>query len=223
MQHKKTVRSSNNPPQRTGWPGIMDAIILSGGKQRRMGGREKAFLDIGGKSLIERKVNLLSGIFSRVIVVTNNPAAYEYLPVTLVPDEKEGFGPLMGLCCGLEKSQSEYCFVTTCDTPFVQEALIKHLNAAAVGFDVAVPMWHGCYEPLCAVYSRRCIEHIRKTLETERKVILFYDKVNVNSIPMETVMQFDPEGISFFNINTDQDYEEALRIYKGFRDPKDTA
>ena len=200
----------------------MDAIILSGGEQRRMGGREKAFLEIGGKSLIERKVNLLSGIFSRIIVVTNNPAAYEHLPVTLVSDEKEGLGPLMGLCCGLEKSKSEYCFVTTSDTPFVQKGLIKHLKTAPAGFDVAVPLWHGRYEPLCAVYSSGCIEHIRKTLETERKVILFYDKVNVNSIPMETVMQFDPEGISFFNINTDQDYEEALRIYKSFCDPKDT-
>ena len=208
------VRNSNKPLQATGWPGIMDAIILSGGEQRRMGGREKAFLEIGGKSLIERKVELLSGIFERIIVVTNNPAAYEHLGVSLVSDEKEGFGPLMGLCSGLEKSESEYCFVTTCDTPFVQEELVKHLKTAAAGFDVTVPLWHGRYEPLCAVYSRRCLEHIRKTLETERKVILFYDKVNVNSIPMETVMQFDPEGISFFNINTNQGYEEALRIYK---------
>ena len=222
MRQKKMIRGSNKPLQATGWLGIMDAIILSGGKQSRMGGREKAFLEIGGKSLIERKVNLLSGIFSRIILVTNNPVAYEHLGVGLVSDEKEGFGPLMGLCSGLEKSESEYCFVTTSDTPFVQEGLIKHLKAAAAGFDAVVPLWNGYYEPLCAVYSRMCIEHIRKTLETERKVISFYDKVNVNSIPMETVQQFDMEGISFFNINTDQDYEEALRIYKGFRDPKDT-
>lgn len=201
----------------------MDAIILSGGKQRRMGGREKAFLEIGGQSLIERKVELLSGIFSRIIVVTNNPAAYEHLPVSLVSDEKQGLGPLMGLCCGLEKSESEYCFVTTCDTPFVQEGLIKHLKTAVAGFDAAVPLWHGRYEPLCAVYSRRCIEHIRKTLETERKVILFYDKINVNCIDMETVMQFDPEGISFFNINTKENHEEALRTYKRLCGPKETA
>lgn len=201
----------------------MDAIILSGGKQRRMGGPEKAFLEIAGKSLIERKIDLLSGIFSRIILVTNNPASYDHLPVSLVSDEKEGLGPLMGLCSGLEASQSEYCFVTTCDTPFVQKGLIKQLKTAAAGFDVAVPLWHDRYEPLCAVYSRNCIEPIRKTLETERKVILFYDKVIVNSIPMETIQQFDPEGISFFNVNTKQDHEEALRIYKRLCTPKDTA
>ena len=191
-----------------------NAIVLSGGKSSRLAGREKAFLKIGPKNLIELKIDFLRPLFSRIILVTNNPADYSHLGVETVADEKADIGPLMGIYCGLKYSGSEYSFVTTCDTPFLQKPLVEHLINSARGFDVVVPRWNDNLEPLCAVYSARCIEHIKKTIQTNQRVISFFDSVNVKYVPTETVQQFDSEGMSFFNINTLTDYEKALRIFE---------
>ncbi len=190
-----------------------NAIVLSGGKALRLAGQEKAFLKIGPKSLIELKIDFLRPLFSRIILVTNNPADYSHLGVETVADEKADIGPLMGIYCGLKYSGSEYNFVTTCDTPFLQKPLVEHLINSTRGFDVVVPRWNDNLEPLCAVYSTRCLEHIKVTMETKRKVIAFFDKIKVKYVPTETIRQFDQEGMSFFNINTLADYQKALQIY----------
>lgn len=190
----------------------MNAIILSGGKNTRMAGKEKAFLQIGPKCLIQLKIDLLQPLFDRIIVVTNNPARYCAFDVDITTDKEPGLGPLMGLYSGLKSSPAKYNFVTTCDTPFLQKPLVEHLKDAAGDHDAAVPKWNDNTEPLCAVYSTDCIEHIANALKTDRRVVSFFDQVNVNYIPHETVQKFDPKGLSFFNINTTQDYEQALKM-----------
>ena len=96
----------------------------------------------------------------------------------------------------------------------MQTHLIEHLREAATGFDAAVPLWNDKIEPLCAVYSTRCLEHIANALQKNRKVISFFDKVNIKYIRSETVKKIDPQGLSFFNINSSQDYQKALNIYQ---------
>jgi molybdopterin-guanine dinucleotide biosynthesis protein A len=197
----------------------MNAIILSGGKQTRMGGPEKAFLDIGGKTLIERKISLLADIFDHIIIVTNNPDPYRKISpnatITFTSDEKTGLGPLMGLYSGLKASKSHYSFVTTCDTPFVHKNLINHLkNALAPNFDAAVPRQNNHIEPLCAVYSQNCLPHIEKALKKSRKVTSFFPDIAVNYIDMSSHSHLDPQALSFFNINTHEDYLQALSAYK---------
>ena len=63
----------------------MAAIILSGGNNKRILA-DKAFLEIGQKTIIEREIEVLSSIFSRIIIVTNSPEKYTHLKTTLIPD-----------------------------------------------------------------------------------------------------------------------------------------
>ena len=200
----------------------MDAIILSGGRQTRMGGKEKAFLQIGAQSLIEHKVKLLAVMFDRIIIVTNKPEIYREKiaadlvnQITFTTDEKPDMGPLMGVYSGLKASESEYSFVTTCDTPFVTKKLIDHIKNAVFGYDAAVPRLGGKYEPLCAVYSKNCLAAIEKALLTSRKVVSFYDSIRLKQVDMDSCSDVDPE-LSFFNINTHKDYLRALRVYGDF-------
>lgn len=76
-------------------------IILSGGQNTRMGGKNKAFLAVRERGIIEENVVLLQELFSLVIVVTNELEAYRHLRVQLARDRFLGMGPLGGIQAGL--------------------------------------------------------------------------------------------------------------------------
>jgi len=214
----------------------MNAIILSGGRGTRLGGREKAFLKIGKQAFIEREIDILKKHFNRIIVVTNKPDLYLRLlrpfgarnDVVLITDEEEGCGPLMGLYTGLKASKARYNFVTTSDAPLLQHDLIRYLKKNADGCDGFVPRWDKKIQPLCAVYSRRCVKFIEKAKQFplpggERvrvrgeakigivspnllRVTAFYKHAKIKFVPEKTLRKFDPKGASFFNVNTTSDY-----------------
>ena len=193
----------------------MNAIVLSGGIGTRMGGREKAFLKIGRDTFISRKIRLLKPLFNKIIIVTNNPRLYRGLGVKIVKDREGGVGPLMGLYTGLKASSAKYNFVTTSDTPFLKTELVRYLIKNIDDYDVVVPEWHGMIEPLCAVYSKKCIPYIKKVMDKNRRVNSFYKFSKVKFISEHELKKIDLEGISFFNVNTSSDYEEALRKETG--------
>lgn len=190
----------------------MNAIILSGGKATRMGGIDKAFLTLEGKTLIERKLELLTSAgFSRIYIVTNKPEQYEQFSVTLVKDREQGFGPLMGLYSGLKASTAESNLVTTVDTPFLGPALLEELTVPLPDVDARVAVWRGMTEPLLAVYKQSCVPAIEASFP-RRRIISFYDKVTVRYFPEARIREIDPEGLSFFNINSWEEYEAAKEM-----------
>ena len=79
---------------------MSSAIILSGGKSLRMAEKDKAFLQIGQKSLILAKLDFLRTMFEKIIIVTNKPEDYHNFPAKIVTDQKPETGPLMGLYSG---------------------------------------------------------------------------------------------------------------------------
>ncbi len=118
---------------------------------------------------------------------------------------------MMGLYTGLENSSSDYNFVTTCDTPFLKIELVQYLIENVDGCDAFVPEWHGMIEPLCTVYSKKCIPYIEKLLDQGR-VRAFFKYVNVKFVPEKILKKIDRRGLSFFNVNTVKDYEKALKM-----------
>ncbi len=194
--------------------GPIDAIILAGGQGRRMGGVDKAFLRLGNTTFIEHLLETLSPLVRTVIVATNAPELYRNLRgIRVVTDEQPGAGPLMGLYTGLQASDAEWSFVTTVDAPLLQPALVRRLArlaAEARDCDAVVPSWERGIEPLCALYARRCLPEIKRALPMGR-VISFYPSVRVRMIPESIVRGVDPDGLSFFNVNSQEDYERLLR------------
>ncbi len=187
----------------------MSAIILSGGKGMRMGGIDKAFLRFRGSTFIEHKLRILKPFFGSIFIVTNTPDRYLELEggrVSIVRDEAPDGGPLMGLYSGLKALDTDHAFVSTVDAPFLKEELVKYFIDAADDWDVLVPEWKGFLEPLCAVYSRACIPHIREALWRKR-IVSFYGSVNVYKIPEAVIRTLDSKGESFININTREEYE----------------
>lgn len=190
----------------------MVAIILSGGNNRRML-HNKAFLQMGQKSIIEREIEVLSTFFSRIIVVTNTPENHEHLRVSLVSDVVPGKGPLGGIYSGLMAPKDKYNFVVSCDLPFLNAGLISYMIELTEGHDIVVPRLNGLVEPLHAIYSKHCLIPIKRQLDrNELKIQSFFGEVKVRYIRENEIKKYDPKGIAFFNVNTEEDLGKARLI-----------
>ncbi|MEK6565041.1 MAG: molybdenum cofactor guanylyltransferase [Candidatus Omnitrophota bacterium] len=191
-------------------PSEINAIILAGGKNSRMEGRDKAFLEIEGKPIVEHLINKFKALVNEIIVVTNNPEKYSAYPVKLASDEKPGLGPLMGIYCGLKASSAGYNFVAACDMPFLDTGLIKYMIDSPRAYDALIPEIDNQLHPLCGLYSRNCLAVIEEMLRQDRRdVRSIFPKLKVRYLAKEELVKFDKGLFSFVNINTEDEYKKS--------------
>lgn len=190
------------------------AIILVGGKSLRMG-RPKALLPFDGKPLITHVVGKLESIFSEIVVVAAPDQELPTLPVKIVRDDIAYQGPVSGIYHGLKTSTKEACFVTSCDAPFLNLAFVSHLLAQISDVDVVVPFWEERFQPLHAVYRTSVAPLLKAQLERgELRPIFLFDKVRTRKVEEDEIRRFDPEGMSMLNMNSPEEYETALRLWR---------
>ena len=190
------------------------AIILAGGKSSRMG-RPKALLPFDGEPLIAHIARSLSGRFGEIVIVVAPGQELPPMPGRLVYDEVAYQGPVGGIYYGLRAADREIAFVTSCDAPFLNFPLIDYLTSEIPDYDVVVPYWQGRFQPLHAVYRRRLLPLLKRQLERgELRPIALFKKARTREIRAEEIRRFDAEGLSFLNMNTPEDYEEALRRWE---------
>jgi molybdopterin-guanine dinucleotide biosynthesis protein A len=186
------------------------AVILTGGKSSRMG-QPKALLPFDDEPLIAHIIRRLGRIFAETVVVAAPDQELPPLPVALVHDQVAYQGPVSGIYHGLKAATKEVCFVTSCDAPFLNLTLISHLISQITDWDVVVPFWQERFQPLHAVYRRSVAPLLHEQLErSELRPISLYPKVRTREISEDEVRRFDPEGLSFLNMNTPQDYQAAV-------------
>lgn len=190
------------------------AVVLAGGKSSRMG-RAKALLVFDGEPLIVHVARALARVFDEVVIVAAPEQELPPVEGTLVRDEVAYQGPVGGIYYGLRAAGAEFCFVASCDAPFLNVALIAHLLAQIPDYDVVVPYWGDRYQPLHAAYRKSVLPLLKEQMERGalRPVYLF-DRVRTRKIVAEEIQPFDPCGLSFFNINTPQDYQVAVKRWE---------
>ena len=192
----------------------ISCIVLAGGKGKRLG-TDKAFLSIGGRVLIERTVEKMARIGDEVIVVTNSPQKHGDLEARLVGDVYPGKGALGGIYSGLKAAHSYNSLVVACDMPFLDLKLLRYMILLSPGQDVVIPRVGGLTEPLHAIYSKQCLQPIERVLASGgRRIIDFFPEVRVRYVEEQEIGLFDPQCLSFFNINTPGDLEKARNLAK---------
>ena len=195
------------------------AVILAGGKSSRMG-RPKALLPFDNDPLIVHIVRALKSMFAEAVVVAAPEQELPPLPALLVRDEVAYQGPVGGIYYGLKAAQGEFCFVTSCDVAFTNLSLISYLISQISNYDVVVPHWQERFQPLHAVYRRSVLPLLKEQLERgELRPIFLYDKVRTRKVHEDEIRRLDPEGLSFLNMNTPADYEQALKRWEENRPP----
>ena len=193
----------------------MTSIILAGGKSSRLG-QNKALQVIDGKSLIQWVVDRLAILSTEIIIVTAHGEAIpcsSAVRIKTVADIYPGKGSLVGIYSGLIASSSSKAIVVGCDMPFLSIGLLEYMTQICPTFDVVVPRIKDKLEPLCAVYSKNCSGPIQRLLEQdELRIIKFFSMVKVKYVEEDEVNRFDPEQLSFFNINSQADLNRARRL-----------
>lgn len=195
----------------------MTGVILSGGKNSRIG-LNKAFLEIGGKRIIDRTVEIYKKIFDEILIITNTPEDYQYLsPKFLMGDPKLKIytdliphrGSLGGIYTGLHYSKSDYAFFSACDMPFLNEKVIRHIIKGARDYDIIVPYFKHRLHPLHAVYSKKCLPIIKVMVEKKKlKIKDLFLKCNVKKVIDIPQTKLPP----FYNINNMRNYKQAIKL-----------
>jgi len=193
----------------------MTSVILAGGKSLRLG-QSKALQVIEGKSLIQWVVDRLAILSTEIIIATAHGEAIpcsSAVRIKTVADIYPGKGPLGGIYSGLISSSSSRAIVVGCDTPFLSVSLLEYITQISSTFDVVVPRIKDKAEPLCAVYSKNCLAPIQELLEQdERQIIKLFSMVKVKYVGEAEINSFDPEHLSFFNINSQDDLDRAKKL-----------
>jgi molybdenum cofactor guanylyltransferase len=191
-------------------PRHITALILAGGKSRRMGGRDKGLLPFGDGLLVG---HVLSAILPQVggVMINANRHQTEYaqLGYPVVADSLADFqGPLAGFLAGLEQLQTEYLLTLPCDGPIVVADLATRLanGLDEAGADIAVAHDGKRLQPVYALLHRRVLPDLRAALaEGERKIDRWYPRNAWVTVDFSDV----PE--QFSNINTPEDYAAVGR------------
>jgi len=197
----------------------ISCIVLAGGKGLRLG-RNKVLESVGNKSLLQRVICSISSFASDIII---SVAEGEVLSpfagdprVRTVTDIYPGKGALGGVYTGLVTSDSFYNLVVGCDMPFLNPDLLRYMAQLSPGFDAVVPKLGDMVEALHAVYSKECIAPLKHLIsQGNLKVSDLLPLVKVRYVETEEIDRFDPEHLSFFNVNTEADLEKARKLAKG--------
>jgi molybdopterin-guanine dinucleotide biosynthesis protein A len=159
--------------------------------------------------LIDRGLAALKPYCDPLLVVANDLRPYFGLPATLVRDFVPDQGPLMGIYTALMCSPNPWILARAVDMPFFAPSLlVAMMKECKETVEVVVPVVADQYEPLFALYHRRCLGAIRTVLEeARRQIIAFYPRVRVRTFLEAEWRVLDPEGASFANINTIEEWQ----------------
>ncbi|HZS01198.1 MAG TPA: molybdenum cofactor guanylyltransferase [Chloroflexota bacterium] len=188
-------------------------IVLAGGAGTRLGGVNKALLEIGGRRVVDRLIEALRPLGAEIVLV-NNDGSLAGIPGTrVVPDAEPGAGSLMGLYSGLRAVRTPLATATACDMPFVSTAVLRALLDLAADYDAVVPVLGEQPEPLHAVYRTTCLPAIEAALREGRKrMIAFFDAVRVRYVAEDALRARDPDLRSFLNVNRPDDLARARAL-----------
>ena len=191
---------------------MLTIAVQAGGRSSRMGS-DKALLPLGGMPLIEHVLRRVEGLGDEVLITTNRPEDYAFLGKRMAEDRRPGAGALHGLLTALEAARGERVLLVGCDMPFVSRSLLEHMLAIATDAEVVIPRRGGKFQPLHAIYSKTCAGPVSQALEAgEKRMISFFPRIQTWIVEQETLDQYDPEGLSFFNANTPEELAQAERL-----------
>jgi molybdopterin-guanine dinucleotide biosynthesis protein A len=185
-------------------------------------GQPKALLPLGGRTLIERIVAVLSRVFDDIVVVAAPEAEAVALPALerarIVRDEAPYAGPAGALARGLRAVHHDAAFGCSCDLPMLRAEvaawLVSLLNEPD-GLDAAIPRVGGRLQPLHAAYRPRCAGALDAMLAGgESRLSALAGAVNTRIVEESEYRRHDPDALSCFNINTPADYARAKTLAK---------
>jgi molybdopterin-guanine dinucleotide biosynthesis protein A len=208
--------------------------VLAGGASSRFG-RDKALVEIGGQTVLSRMCGLIEEVADEVQVVSASER-YADLQARIVEDRWPGEGPLGGIITALAATVQrgvgcEWNLIVSCDMPFLTRDWLSYVieralagapenrSRASLGMtgaaEVVVPRSRHGLEPLCACWRTSSAAALQGAFdEGVRKVTEAMKRLRMEVLDAQDWKRFDSAGRLFWNMNTQQDYQEALRVWE---------
>ncbi|MBU1099546.1 MAG: molybdenum cofactor guanylyltransferase [Bacteroidetes bacterium] len=194
------------------------AYILAGGKSSRLE-TNKALLEIEGRKVIDIIFAKLKLITSNIIISTNQPQDFDFIPVDKIKDIHKDIGPLGGIHSCLTHSETEKNFVISCDLPLMSERFMRSILEAENHNKILLPTNEGKIEFMCGLYLKSTLQVIESILETrsetEGKNKRFSMWNYVHKAEFELLEASQAPSFSeeiFSNLNTIEDYEKIKSL-----------
>ncbi len=182
--------------------------ILAGGLARRLGGREKFQLRVGGRTVLERQLDAFHVVGVPVVLVVDRADRVADAPCPVLVDRWPGTGPLGGLATALAGAGAEHVLVLACDLPFISPAFLTLLMGRLGGHEAAVPREGGRWHPLAAAYAARAAGTLAAALERgDRAIWRALDALDLVTIERDAIDPLDPDGRLLANLNTPGDVD----------------
>ena len=211
-------------------------FVTAGGRSLRMG-RDKAWLEIAGRPMIEHVIEALKPVTSSIAIIANNEE-YKRLGFPVFADTNFGVGPLEAIRTALANSPTSSVVLVGCDMPFVTSELLSFLLNIAnqeqqqtpdsrlqtpdsrlqtpdLPFAVAPLNEDGKLEPLCALYSTEALEIVSKLIASGvRKVSFFFEQISTRLVSFNEIKHLQNAPFFFENINTLEDFQRVIKKFR---------
>jgi|SRR5271165_3834220 len=192
--------------------------VQAGGGSTRFG-RDKALVELAGKTMLARTIELVASVCSETMIVAGK-GKYSSGPAPLIADHWPGQGPLGGILTALQASarrglQLEWNLMVSCDMPFLTREWLEFLceQSQRSAAQVVVAESPNGWEPLCACWKTAAAPGVQKTFDSGiRKVTEAMKRLPMEVLDESVWKRFDTEGRLFWNMNTPADFEQARRI-----------
>ncbi len=196
---------------------MVSGVVLAGGRSSRMG-RDKAALVFDGSTLLQRTAEALAAVADEIVVVRASgqelPPLRLDIPIVKAEDPVQGEGPLVGIAAGLRAASTPVAIVVAVDMPFLQPSLLRMLaERIQKGARWALPIAEGRPQPLCSAFATSALAVLEAHIVAgDRAPMAAADDLDAARIEEATWRAADPEGRSFLNVNTPEEFEAAQRL-----------
>jgi molybdenum cofactor guanylyltransferase len=187
---------------------MLSAAILAGGWARRLDGRDKSQLRIGGRSILERQVSALRSCTDRIFLVGSRNVSFVPESLMVVADRMTDRGPLGGLDAALTAAGDDAVVLLACDMPNVTGPWLSHLVGLLDDVDAVVPRTERGYHPLCAVYAQSCRSTVQRRLEQgQLRMRDLLTELRVRPVDPAEIGRFGEASHLLANVNTQADLD----------------
>lgn len=177
-------------------------------------GTDKAWVELAGRPLVRHVLDRLALFTAERFVITKSPGPFERAGIPVFADEPGARTPISGIVTALRVARLPHVLVTGCDMPFISPELVGALIRLAPDADVVVPVKDGTDEVLHAVWHLRVLPELELAVlrDGERAVHRVLARLDAVRVPESVWRDWDPQGRSFFNINSPEDLARAAGL-----------
>jgi len=180
------------------------AVVLAGGRARRMGGQDKGLIELNQVPLIEYALTALQGQVDTILINANrNTERYAGMGYPVIEDRHSGFnGPLAGMASALSVMQTRYLATVPCNSPALPQDLVDRLLNARAEADAEIAVTHDGkrMQPVFALLERSLLPSLERFLDADgRKIDQWYAQHRL------ALADFSDQPNAFTNVNTPED------------------